>query len=160
MNSTSCTRCGAFWRRIPRSFNASITSEMLPCSRYRTPPCTSFVLRLDVPLQKSSRSSSSTAYPRFAASTAIPAPVAPPPITTISQGSLRSLTRTIISSRFIVSTRPHVLPHPATSPAAPALRPDPLWVQRWCPARAARQSRQSRSRILPPAQPGRPHPAP
>jgi hypothetical protein len=40
----------SIFRSIPRSFSASITRGMF-CSRYRTPPWTSFVLALDVPCQ-------------------------------------------------------------------------------------------------------------
>ncbi len=41
--------CGAIASRVARSASASRTSLTLPCARYRTPPCTSLVLRLDVP---------------------------------------------------------------------------------------------------------------
>src|SRR5690348_10406475 len=75
---------------------------MLPCSRYRTPPCASFVLRLDVPLPKSLCSSSRVSYPRLAASMATPTPVAPPPTTIMSQGLLCARTRRHISSRVMM----------------------------------------------------------
>src|ERR1700722_4787391 len=77
---------------------------MLPCSRYRTPPCTSLVLRLLVPLPKSCASTSTTSKPRAAASTATPTPGAPPPITAMSHGALESLRSRILrimASRFI-----------------------------------------------------------
>jgi hypothetical protein len=51
------------------------------------------VLRLEVPEPKSRASSNNAANPRDAASSAIPMPVAPPPMMTKSQGSRRSSTR-------------------------------------------------------------------
>lgn len=78
------TRCGAFFINIPRSFKASITSFMLPCCRYRTPPCTNFVLREEVPFAKSNFSTNRVLNPLVAASTAIPKPVAPPPMMQMS----------------------------------------------------------------------------
>src|SRR5579872_5987361 len=52
------------------------------------PPCTSLVDLLLVPLAKSAFSTSATLYPRAAASSATPAPVTPPPITSTSNVSL------------------------------------------------------------------------
>src|SRR5690606_23757716 len=49
--------------------------------------CTSLVALLDVPLAKSAASISNVRYPRAAASTAVPSPVAPPPITMTSQAA-------------------------------------------------------------------------
>jgi hypothetical protein len=59
------------------------------------------VERLDVALPKSSRSNNSTSNPRVVASTAIPMPVAPPPMMTMSHGAVRASTRASISSRFM-----------------------------------------------------------
>src|ERR1035437_3690550 len=74
-----------------------MTRERLPCSRYRTPPWTSLVLRLEVPFPKSLCSSSRTSYPRLAPSIATPAPVAPPPTTIMSHGAVRERSRRYIS---------------------------------------------------------------
>src|SRR5579864_903754 len=113
---------------MPRSFNASITSETLPCCRYRTPPWASLVLRLDVPFPKSLCSSSSTSYPRLAASIATPTPVAPPPTTIMSQGSRCSPTRAQISARFIFEGPARLINsdklHDSSSDAAADQRPD------------------------------------
>src|SRR5688500_11366913 len=87
---------------MPRSFSASMTSAMFPCCRYRMPPCTSLVDRLEVPLPKSLISSRQHEYPRDAASTATPTPVAPPPMTAMSQGSVRARTRLREVSRFML----------------------------------------------------------
>ena len=54
------------------------------------PPWMSFVERPDVPLAKSSRSTSATLRPRVVASHATPAPTHPPPTTTTSNSSARS----------------------------------------------------------------------
>src|SRR4051794_36533596 len=89
---------------MPRSFRASMTSEMLPCWRYRTPPWTSLVDRLEVPLPKSLCSTRQTEYPRDAASTATPTPVAPPPMTAMSHGQSRASNRASEVLRFIVAT--------------------------------------------------------
>ena len=51
-----------------------------------SPPCTSLVLLDDVPDAKSSRSTKATLSPLVAASRATPVPVAPPPITRMSNG--------------------------------------------------------------------------
>src|SRR4030095_12025761 len=56
--------------------------------RYRTPPCTNLVLRDEVPFAKSYFSNNTVLYPLEAASTAMPNPVAPPPIMQISHSGL------------------------------------------------------------------------
>src|SRR5947207_2692882 len=61
----------------------------------------SLVERLEVPLPKSLRSKSATSYPREAASTAMPTPVAPPPTTARSHGVLRPRRRSRRASRFM-----------------------------------------------------------
>jgi hypothetical protein len=58
--------------------------------KYRNPPWTSFEERLLVPDAKSAFSTSATLNPRVAASSATPAPVIPPPITTTSNRSAAS----------------------------------------------------------------------
>ena len=60
--------------------------------------------RLEVPLPKSLCSRTQTEYPREAASTAMPMPVAPPPMTAMSQGPLRASKRLIDVSRSIDRT--------------------------------------------------------
>ena len=93
-------RCGAISRRFARSCSASLTilyCSMSSCmiafcrylqyrystdsvqtqyssTRHLTPPCISLVLRLLVPLLKSSSSTSAVVRPRLAASSAHPAP--------------------------------------------------------------------------------------
>src|SRR5581483_4859889 len=64
---------------IFRSRSASYTRCNCPLTRYRTPPCTSLVARLEVACAKSPDSTSAVRNPRVAASTASPRPVAPPP---------------------------------------------------------------------------------
>jgi len=68
------------------------------------PPWMSLVLRLEVPSEKSKRSTSATLRPRLAASSATPLPVAPPPITKKSKFSRSS--RSMAAARFIA----HILP--------------------------------------------------
>ena len=80
---------------MPRSFKASITSLILPCCRYLTPPCTSLVEREDVPLAKSYFSNNTVLYPRDAASTAIPSPEAPLKIA----GRVRDTMKRFLDSR-------------------------------------------------------------
>jgi hypothetical protein len=61
------------------------------------------VLRLDVPFAKSSCSTNNTLYPRAAASTATPRPVAPPPITRKSQDfvfSIRSIAFSLLIGAY------------------------------------------------------------
>ncbi len=72
---------------MPRSRSDSLTRPKSPCSRYRRPPCTSREERPEVPAAKSSFSASATESPRAAASSAMPAPVIPPPITSTSNRS-------------------------------------------------------------------------
>src|SRR6516225_1107887 len=81
---------------------------MLPCARYRTPPWASLVARLEVPLAKSVFSTSSVRRPREAASSAVPRPVAPPPITKQSQTVERSEIAWIAISRLTLLTRPRL----------------------------------------------------
>ena len=61
-------------------------TRICPWRRYLSPPCTSFVDRLDVPDAKSCASTRSARSPIRAASATIPAPVIPPPTTITSQG--------------------------------------------------------------------------
>ena len=68
-------------------------------SRYRTPPCTSFVDRELVPQAKSSRSTNATFNPLDAASSAHPAPEAPPPIINTSNFRAGCLSAEICSCR-------------------------------------------------------------
>lgn len=63
-----------------------LTPKMAFC-RYRTPPWISFVDLEDVPLAKSSASTSAVFRPRVIESKATPAPVAPPPMTSTSYSS-------------------------------------------------------------------------
>ena len=72
--SPSLTR--AYW---------ALSSLLIAASRYLTPPWTSLVLLLLVPSAKSFCSNRATDSPRKDASNAMPAPVAPPPITIISK---------------------------------------------------------------------------
>src|SRR3954452_13409115 len=97
-----------------RSSSASRTRPRSKFCRYRRPPWTIFEERLEVPLPKSSRSSSATEYPRVAASRATPAPVMPPPITTTSKGcswiawsaSLRVITGSLQEFDHLVGWEP------------------------------------------------------
>ena len=72
-------------RSSRRSWSASRTSWKFRCSRYRNPPWISLLERLEVPDEKSARSTSATLSPRVAASSAMPAPVTPPPTTSRSK---------------------------------------------------------------------------
>src|SRR5687767_704114 len=62
----------------------------------------SLVLLLEVPLAKSRCSSSAVRYPRFAASTAQPNPVAPPPMMRMSQRADLSASASSIRLRSIL----------------------------------------------------------
>lgn len=97
----------AFLKRTPRYFMAQVTNlnfyilfriESLEkantCSRQRTPPWISFVDLEDVPEPKSFFSITRVRNPLVEASKQTPAPLAPPPITTISQLGLFSISAT------------------------------------------------------------------
>src|SRR5690554_5313482 len=73
---------------------------MLPLARYLKPPCTIFDERLDVPQAKSCCSTSRHFKPRLAVSNKTPAPVMPPPTTTMSQGDWELVSADIVVWRW------------------------------------------------------------
>ena len=85
--------CGAIFSRVRRSRHASNTRRRWPCSRYRSPPWISRELRELVPAAKSPCSIKAVRIPRMAASRAMPAPVAPPPMIRRSSGSDAMISR-------------------------------------------------------------------
>src|SRR5665647_1938952 len=84
-NDTGRTRCGASSvSSRSRSVSASRTRCKSSIWRYRRPPWTSLLDRLEVPPAQSWASTMPTLRPRVTASRATPAPVTPPPMTRMS----------------------------------------------------------------------------
>jgi hypothetical protein len=105
---TSCgmarTRWGALRDiRIPRSTALRRAMPTLPVARYLSPPCTSFELQRLVPKARSCFSISATLSPRVAASSAMPAPVMPPPITMTSTFSPSASAASSVARRGLLS---------------------------------------------------------
>ena len=129
-----------------RSRCASLTRPMSPMARYRRPPCISLDEALDVAPATSPRSTTATRAPERAAYQAVAAPIAPAPMTRMSNGALdrrsssssrRSGTTRATTSALAVGWRTRrSCPPPSRSECRAARR-------RGAPARASRRGRRA-----------------